>query len=1242
MPLTRVEPGYPDTEVDIIAVPAVGADPKWAWKHPERPKHTLWQDSPPFKTIFDNVRRAQVYLYTYPDPLDGDAIANYATDLLKSIDALVSQPGNLRPLHFAGHNSGGLVVKKALVLAKASTNKLWNSIASGCFTVAFFGVPHYGSDVLSDETYVQSVREILGTPTPEERLQNEPTVVWDSNLDNERRARADRIAKTQKWRAMEDQLRSELSADNREKLMQLSRDFAPLALGLRKIWTFVEAYPTDLSVLTGGGKEGEELETVELSVVDRRSATLSNSEIHIGSEKVVPVDCEHGHLSKFGVDEESFDIEAFKDYIEELQSLIRALRPDESRDLSWIEEELPTDVHVFYEATSDGMEYSIKLWSASPSLHELLHKGPRQCLNERLKEVRDTEAAIDRASRRNRSLSPSRSARRERAASITAIGAMADGRPAKSLSRAYSFRPPHLHDGEGTPTAPKRGNEDDVSRVQWIRGRRTRSDLEAQSQNPRAQVSRRTPSQRELPTVNWAIPTFTETPPTPPLEPSSNRNAKSALVADRAPDVPSIVVEPPSLEKDTTEEDGQIGVRHEPNGSIIPDSAQNRVVMSSKSAEPQTKLATGPPSSVLGPKRLDEEVRPAKRKNYQVPSITSRRFRWIHIPCNNMLFVQRAFQTIAEEKKKPRMFENLLKPQSWAFKKHIGRHNSPHACFMEPHFEAMNMTRSLLPGSAPTDDLQMAIYLPYLHWDNFGALCDRNDLISRRLLQERPYPVDEEIAQIDLLEPKLLWQYLVNPAGLPIHHRRSLDQYRYPTLRSTAVRDADQVLYKRTRPATNELPHNETSTKGTKSQNAIGRYANASSRLLARTRSRSDSLKQGRRTHRTTDVRHEDRSKVLMVDQLWCWVADGDTVLTCFTPKEERDGDPPFKPADLRNAIYNNVNGDSQFATKCDNPYDFMALVVCDAITVFLDGMQERDLQVFRIFEDYISQLTEEQTESFKRFRDDHRDEMMGRLDRYSQAPQSLVDSGSDLANYLELRDIEDELTSLLKLFNEQLSVLQTMISKWNGIMAQINRKLASKELLTKAVDKIASYKSETKRMIDDCHTAQDASQYEKLLDMKQKQANVDEMWLARQSTTVAAEQGRAIMFFTIFTIVFLPLSFFTSFFGMNVREWSGQSTNLPIHTVGVLMGSISAALIVVALLLAFNKPIYQAVAHTLQQGIKLPFVNQMPDLRMPWRTPENHRRGSMWRPNRYEKTLPQHVTVDGDIMPMVRKRNTD
>lgn len=124
----------------------------------------------------------------------------------------------------------------------------------------------YGSDVLSDDPYVQSVREILGTPAPDERIQKDGVAGSNDMIENERQGRVDRRTKAQKWRSMENNLRSELSADNREKLMQLSRDFAPLALGLRKIWTFVEAYGTNIKVLSGGSKEGEELEMVELSV----------------------------------------------------------------------------------------------------------------------------------------------------------------------------------------------------------------------------------------------------------------------------------------------------------------------------------------------------------------------------------------------------------------------------------------------------------------------------------------------------------------------------------------------------------------------------------------------------------------------------------------------------------------------------------------------------------------------------------------------------------------------------------------------------------------------------------------------------------------------------------------------------------------------------------------------------------------------------------------------------------------
>ena len=96
--------------------------------------------------------------------------------------------------------------------------------------------------------------------------------------------------------------------------------------------------------------------------------------------------------------------------------------------------------------------------------------------------------------------------------------------------------------------------------------------------------------------------------------------------------------------------------------------------------------------------------------------------------------------------------------------------------------------------------------------------------------------------------------------------------------------------------------------------------------------------------------------------------------------------------------------------------------------------------------------------------------------------------------------------------------------------------------------------------------------QFQKLLDMKQKQANIVEAHLAREQTEVAANQSRSVMIFTIFTIIFLPLSFFASVFGMNLKEWSGTDTNITLQTAFTYMGAISIAVIIVALLVAFNR----------------------------------------------------------------------
>ena len=250
---------------------------------------------------------------------------------------------------------------------------------------------------------------------------------------------------------------------------------------------------------------------------------------------------------------------------------------------------------------------------------------------------------------------------------------------------------------------------------------------------------------------------------------------------------------------------------------------------------------------------------------------------------------------------------------------------------------------------------------------------------------------------------------------------------------------------------------------------------------------------------------------------------------------------------------------------QCVDPYDFAALAVFHAIKALLEGTSDRNLQVFRIFEEYISILTEQQTASFKTFRNSHRFETAKDLNA-----QSYIDNRKDLDALLELRDIEDELKTIDKLIREQQTCVKEMIAQYRRLNSPSHGK-GRKGItsLENASQFLNEHKEQVTSMLDGATAAQRA--FKDLLDMKQKQANIVEAHLAREQAEVAADQSRSVMIFTIFTIIFLPLSFFASVFGINSREWTGG--NYPrLHTIFTYMGSISLAVIIIALLVAFNK----------------------------------------------------------------------
>ena len=164
------------------------------------------------------------------------------------------------------------------------------------------------------------------------------------------------------------------------------------------------------------------------------------------------------------------------------------------------------------------------------------------------------------------------------------------------------------------------------------------------------------------------------------------------------------------------------------------------------------------------------------------------------------------------------------------------------------------------------------------------------------------------------------------------------------------------------------------------------------------------------------------------------------------------------------------------------------------------------------------------------------------------------------------------ELKTVDKLLREQDTVILEMLQQYTNALNPKGKGLKGTEFLTDINTFIQEQRNQVMLLRESTSAAQAA--YKDLLDMKQKQANVLEARIAGQQSQVAVRQSRAVLIFTIFTIIFLPLSFFASVFGINSKEWSGDDTKyMPLSQIFTYMLTISFGCVVIALLAAFSRP---------------------------------------------------------------------
>ena len=602
----------------------------------------------------------------------------------------------------------------------------------------------------------------------------------------------------------------------------------------------------------------------------------------------------------------------------------------------------------------------------------------------------------------------------------------------------------------------------------------------------------------------------------------------------------------------------------------------------------KTSNKIGGQSSRSEPHAKDSDrVRRPQRALFPLPNASSERFKWIHVPCSHSGWVPHVLNTISQEKKNLNLHSSLLKDKIWFAEHNNARHAAPHARFVRPGIKCLlpkdvkqsHIDKITVPPSA-TNDVQFVVYLPYLHWDSFKNLKRRAEIIEKRAKQPHARPVDRSVVSGNSMEHKLIWQHLTS--SWPIHCRRTLDQYGYPTLRNTTARDHDQILYKRTKQPPSDPSLNR---DGTKKSRRVLRRSHSAKPLPTFCEEEDAAASMGAQFGV-----EDDAAKVLMVDQLWLWIVDKQTVITFFASKEKEDRDKGLRgEGNLRNEIYRDVNGD--YANQCEDPFDFAALTVWHAIKGMLVHTIDRDLQVFEIFSEYISILTERQTSSFKQFRNKH-----GFEGARDISDQQHIDNRRDLDALLELRDIEDELNTIRKLIKEQDDCVSSMISRYESLHADHNKTdlgAHGTALLIEARNSLKETAERIEGMKESAHAAQQG--FKDLLDMKQKQASIVEAHLAREQThlthdqteaalkqsSIVTEQSRVILIFTVITIIFLPLSFFASVFGINANEWQDKPNSFPsIHQIFTYMSTISVAVIAVALTTAFYRPVNHLLVH--------------------------------------------------------------
>ena len=453
-------------------------------------------------------------------------------------------------------------------------------------------------------------------------------------------------------------------------------------------------------------------------------------------------------------------------------------------------------------------------------------------------------------------------------------------------------------------------------------------------------------------------------------------------------------------------------------------------------------------------------------------------------------------------------------------------------------------------GASPSRRLQSSrsifMFMPYLHFET--------DRRRREMQMAMDNPQRHTIAAV--ADEVLIRAHLSKSASF-LHVRRTLDQFFYHNI-DTTVRDCDQVVFR-----FQEKHHKN----------------------------------------------QEGGPKIFMVDQLWLWILGKDLVVTSF-PQRWRQ--PRNDPLNVLEGIIEEIN--SKTREPVQDVYE-LAMTIAGRCFGTFDRHRKGDdeFQFLDMFESSIGAAMDNEASLFQGFSKASRQasdwlqshQKPNRFSKHLEADSKayehklkkhpdrfddidpndtnpafinqLLDVGAETDLLAEIKDIRDELDIIRMVLDHQKHLMPELKDAVKAVY-QTERSHGRVRKCEKVFDEqektISNPIKDINRMEVQANRVYESIR--SLLDLKQKHANAFEARFARDQAAGTQRQGQTIMVFTIVTIIFLPLSFITAFFAVNIEQFPhpggvGSSAEIPLGYASAYIFGIGLAISVPAIAVALS-----------------------------------------------------------------------